>query len=264
MASCWTTDGRRDGGCCLTLMGLGAVAMCTATTHSFGWIFNSCKWAEAGLTQPCGLNPSWVWAVWALVWIFLPFLLGNQTQNCRFCTTAAFFACIQRAVVLRLHIHMYSSAYVYIYTYGVVYIFCIDIQIGLVLSKFTSVLCSQCYPPCPDHIPVLCFSAAFSHLRSGHFYSFGSCSVTDFVHVLLYSRCFLCFLLPVAWDLHHSVSRLQHVNFSFNFDVQNAMKVFLFSPNQYLLVTSLFLLCSWFPLSPPPTPRRYIIFLDES
>lgn len=100
--------------------------------------------------------------------------------------------------MLRLHIHMYSSAYVYIYTYGVVYIFCIDIQIGLVLSKFTSVLCSQCYPPCPDHIPVLCFSAAFSHLRSGHFYSFGSCSVTDFVHVLLYSRCFLCFLLPVA------------------------------------------------------------------
>lgn len=31
---------------------------------------------------------------------------------------------------------MYSSAYVYIYTYGFVYIFCIDIQIGLILSKY--------------------------------------------------------------------------------------------------------------------------------
>lgn len=31
---------------------------------------------------------------------------------------------------------MYSSAYVYIYTYGFLYIFCIDLQIGLILSKY--------------------------------------------------------------------------------------------------------------------------------
>lgn len=114
--------------------------MCPATIHSFGWIVNSYK--RAGNIQrlrshgPVDETPSGFWAGWELVWLFLPFLLGNQTQNCSFCTTAAVFACTQRAVVSRLHIHMYSSAYVYIYTYGVVYIFCIDIQIGLVLSKY--------------------------------------------------------------------------------------------------------------------------------
>lgn len=41
-------------------------------------------------------------------------------------------------------------------------------------------------------------------------------------------KAFLCFLLPMAWDLHHSVLMLQHVNFAFNFNVQHVMKVFLF------------------------------------
>lgn len=145
----------------------------------------------------------------------------------------------------RLHIHMYSSAYVYIYTYGVVYIFCIDIQIGLVLSKYPQVFCAVSVT---HHVLTiflfLCFSAAFSHLRYGHFYSFGSCSVTGFVHVLLYSRCSFAFSFLWLETFIILVSRLQHVNFSFNFDVQNAMEVFLFSPNQYLLVISLFLLCS--------------------
>lgn len=54
--------------------------------------------------------------------------------------------------------------------------------------------------------------------------------VTFFLLKLLsywFSSC-VCCLLPMAYDILHSVLMLQHVNFAFNFNVQHAMKVFLF------------------------------------
>lgn len=122
---------------------------------------------------------------------------------------------------------MYSSAYVYIYTYGFVYIFCIDIQIGLILSKY-QVFCADSVTR--DVLTIYLFSASVLL-----FLIWGM--VTLFLLKLLsYCFCsrvalfkvFLCFLLPMVWDLHHSILMLQHVNFAFIFNVQHAMEVFLF------------------------------------
>lgn len=105
---------------------------------------------------------------------------------------------------------------------------------------------------------VLCCSAAFSHLRYGHFlkllgYWFCSC-VTLF-------KVFLCFLLPMARDIHHSVWMLQHVNFAFNFNVQHAMEVLFRLIN---ICWSFHCFCLVADLQFFPIPRCYIIFLDES
>lgn len=148
---------------------------------------------------------------------------------------------------------MYSSAYVYIYTYGFVYIFCIDIQIGLILPKY-QVFCAV--------LPVMSWPYTCSLLQCC-FFSFVLWSLLSycFCSGVALIKVFLCFLFPVTWGLH-SVVMLQHVNFAFNFNVQHAMKAFLFCLVNICWSFHLFLFCSSSPVS--PTPRRYIIFLDES
>lgn len=123
---------------------------------------------------------------------------------------------------------MYSSAYVYIYTYGFVYIFCIDIQIGLILSKYQKCFVQSVLPVMSWPYTCVLLQCCFFSFEIWSLFSFWSCSVAGFVHVLLLFKVFLCCFLPMAWYLHHSVLMLQHVNFAFNFYVQHAMKVVLF------------------------------------
>lgn len=222
---------------------------------------------ELGILRswPCGRNPIWVWAVWELVGIFSPISPGwSDTELQFFAQLQGFFACTQRAVVSRLHIHMYSSAYVYIYTYGVVYIFCIDIQIGLVLSKYHKCFCAvSVNPPRPDHILVLCFSAAFSHLRDGHFDSFGSCSVTGFVSRVALFKVF-SLLSPSLWlETFIILSRGSNM-WIFPLVLMYRMQ---WKFSSFLLINicwSFHCFCCVADFQFHPTPERYIIFLDES
>lgn len=159
---------------------------------------------------------------------------------------------------------MYSSAYVYIYTYGFVYIFCIDIQIGLILSKYQKCFVQSVLPvmswPYTCSLLQCCFFLLeiwslliFFFLLKLLIYCFCSC-------VALF-KVFLCFFLSMAWDLH-SVLMLWRMNFAFNFNVQHAMKTFLFCLID--ICWSFHYFCSVANLHfPPPTPRHYTIFLDE-
>lgn len=115
---------------------------------------------------------------------------------------------------------MYSSAYVYIYTYGFLYIFCIDLQIGLILSK---------YPKCfvQSVLPVMSWPYTCLPLQCC-FFSFEIWSLLFLLKLLSYWFCSCVCCLPMACDILHSVLMLQHVNFAFNFNVQHAMKLFLF------------------------------------
>lgn len=86
--------------------------VCTNTTHSFGWVFNSYRWPgsiqQLGSHGWCWWNCIWVWATWELFGLCLILPLGNQTQKCsfaqlqHFCSHRVSDAETQRAVVLTI------------------------------------------------------------------------------------------------------------------------------------------------------------------
>lgn len=191
----------------------------------------------------------------------LPLLLSNQTQKCSFAQLQC--SCLhpesdaeacQRAVVLMIaYTYVQSCLCVHIYIWICVYI----------LHRYTNR---------PDSFQIQMFCAVLPVMSWPYTCSLLQCCFFSFVIWSLFSYCFcsgvalfkvfLCFLFPMAWGLHHSVLMLQHVNFAFNFNVQHAMKAFLFCLINICWSFHLFLFCSSSPVS--PTPRRYIIFLDES
>lgn len=158
---------------------------------------------------------------------------------------------------------MYSSAYVYIYTYGVVYIFCIDIQIGLVLSKYHKCFVQSVLPTMSW--PYSLFSASVLLFLSWDrvtFIPLGSCSVTGFVHVLLYSRCFFAFFF--LWlETFIILSRGSSV-WTFHLILMYRMQ---WKFSSFRLINPRWSFHCFCCVADPqfsPAPRRYIIFLDKS